>query len=150
VIEIDAASNTGVDNIREIIERAQFAPVQCRYKVYVIDECLTGDSLVQTSESLIRIDDPSIQGKKVLSYNDSSEVWEFKQVVRWLDQGVRQTLVIKTTDREIRCTPNHLIRTEEGWTPAKNITRGMAILSPVCADAVTLSRGETSQINPGA
>ncbi|AFY56211.1 DNA polymerase III, subunit gamma/tau [Rivularia sp. PCC 7116] len=39
VIEIDAASNTGVDNIREIIERAQFAPVQCRYKVYVVDEC---------------------------------------------------------------------------------------------------------------
>lgn len=38
VIEIDAASNTGVDNIREIIERAQFAPVQCRNKVYVIDE----------------------------------------------------------------------------------------------------------------
>ncbi|MBW4644046.1 MAG: DNA polymerase III subunit gamma/tau [Goleter apudmare HA4340-LM2] len=39
VIEIDAASNTGVDNIREVIEKAQFAPVQCRYKVYVIDEC---------------------------------------------------------------------------------------------------------------
>ncbi|MUL39159.1 DNA polymerase III subunit gamma/tau [Gloeocapsopsis dulcis] len=39
VIEIDAASNTGVDNIREIIERSQFAPVQCRYKVYAIDEC---------------------------------------------------------------------------------------------------------------
>ena len=39
VIEIDAASNTGVDNIREIIEKSQFAPVQCRYKVYVIDEC---------------------------------------------------------------------------------------------------------------
>lgn len=39
VIEIDAASNTGVDNIRELIERAQFAPVQCRYKVYCIDEC---------------------------------------------------------------------------------------------------------------
>ncbi|MEP0919342.1 DNA polymerase III subunit gamma/tau [Leptolyngbya sp. DQ-M1] len=38
VIEIDAASNTGVDNIRELIERAQFAPVQCRYKTYVIDE----------------------------------------------------------------------------------------------------------------
>ena len=41
VIEIDAASNTGVDNIRELIERAQFAPMQCRYKVYVIDECHT-------------------------------------------------------------------------------------------------------------
>ncbi|MFS8780746.1 DNA polymerase III subunit gamma/tau [Synechococcus sp. W55.1] len=39
VLEIDAASNTGVDNIRELIERAQFAPVNSRYKVYVIDEC---------------------------------------------------------------------------------------------------------------
>ncbi len=39
VVEIDAASHTGVDNIRELIERSQFAPVQCRYKVYVIDEC---------------------------------------------------------------------------------------------------------------
>ncbi len=39
VVEIDAASNTGVDNIREIIDRSRFAPVQCRYKVYVIDEC---------------------------------------------------------------------------------------------------------------
>jgi len=39
VIEIDAASNTGVDHIRELIEKAQFAPVQSRYKVYVIDEC---------------------------------------------------------------------------------------------------------------
>ena len=39
VMEIDAASNTGVDNIREIIERSRFAPVQCRYKIYVIDEC---------------------------------------------------------------------------------------------------------------
>jgi DNA polymerase III subunit gamma/tau len=39
VVEIDAASNTGVDNIREIIERSRFAPVQSRYKVYAIDEC---------------------------------------------------------------------------------------------------------------
>ncbi|HIK36468.1 MAG TPA: DNA polymerase III subunit gamma/tau [Geminocystis sp. M7585_C2015_104] len=38
-IEIDAATHTGVDNIRELIERAQYAPVKFRYKVYVIDEC---------------------------------------------------------------------------------------------------------------
>ncbi len=38
IIEIDAASNTWVDNIREIIERAQFTPNQTRYKVYIIDE----------------------------------------------------------------------------------------------------------------
>ncbi|NUN63200.1 DNA polymerase III subunit gamma/tau [Pseudanabaena biceps] len=39
ITEIDAASNTGVDNIRELIERAQFAPVRARFKVYIIDEC---------------------------------------------------------------------------------------------------------------
>ena len=39
IIEIDAASNTGVENIRELIERSRFAPAKARWKVYVIDEC---------------------------------------------------------------------------------------------------------------
>ena len=38
VIEIDAASNTGVDNIREIRDKAAFQPNELRYKVYIIDE----------------------------------------------------------------------------------------------------------------
>lgn len=38
VIEIDAASNTGVENIRTLIESAQFTPLLCRYKVYLVDE----------------------------------------------------------------------------------------------------------------
>jgi len=38
VIEIDAASNNGVDNIREIVEEVSFSPAQGRYKVYIIDE----------------------------------------------------------------------------------------------------------------
>jgi len=38
VIEIDAASHTWVDNIRELIERAQFSPTHAKYKVYIIDE----------------------------------------------------------------------------------------------------------------
>lgn len=38
IIEIDAASHTWVDNIREIIERAQFTPTKTQYKIYIIDE----------------------------------------------------------------------------------------------------------------
>jgi DNA polymerase III subunit gamma/tau len=38
LLEIDAASNTGVDNIRELIENAQYSPARGRYKVYLIDE----------------------------------------------------------------------------------------------------------------
>ena len=38
VVEIDAASNTGVENVRELIERSRFAPSRGKYKVYIIDE----------------------------------------------------------------------------------------------------------------
>ena len=38
-IEIDAASNNGVDNVREIIEDAKFKALDAPYKVYIIDEC---------------------------------------------------------------------------------------------------------------
>jgi DNA polymerase-3 subunit gamma/tau len=38
VIEIDAASNRGIDDIRELRERVKFAPNSARYKVYIIDE----------------------------------------------------------------------------------------------------------------
>lgn len=46
VIEIDAASNRGIDNIRELRERVKLSPVQGRYKVYIIDEVhmLTGEA----------------------------------------------------------------------------------------------------------
>ena len=38
VLEIDAASNTSVDNAREIIENVKYSPVMGKYKVYIIDE----------------------------------------------------------------------------------------------------------------
>lgn len=38
VIEIDAASNNGVDNIRDLREEANFTPVNAKYRVYIIDE----------------------------------------------------------------------------------------------------------------
>ena len=38
VVEIDAASNNGVDNIREIREQVQYPPTEGRYRVYIIDE----------------------------------------------------------------------------------------------------------------
>jgi DNA polymerase-3 subunit gamma/tau len=38
VIEMDAASHTGIDDIRDIIDSARYAPVSARYKVYIIDE----------------------------------------------------------------------------------------------------------------
>ena len=38
VFEVDAASNSGVDNVRQLIEQVSFQPILGRYKVYIIDE----------------------------------------------------------------------------------------------------------------
>ena len=38
VLEMDAASRTGVDEIRELIDGVRYAPVEARYKIYIIDE----------------------------------------------------------------------------------------------------------------
>ena len=39
LIEIDAASHTGVDDVRELIDGIRFAPVKAKYKIFIIDEC---------------------------------------------------------------------------------------------------------------
>ena len=55
VIEIDAASNNGVNNIRDIVEQVTFTPAQSKYKIFIIDEVhmLTGaafNALLKTLE----------------------------------------------------------------------------------------------------
>ena len=55
IIEIDAASNNGVDDVRSLIERVQYAPIQLKYRVYIIDEAhmITGaafNALLKTLE----------------------------------------------------------------------------------------------------
>ena len=55
IIEMDAASNRGIDDIRSIIEKVKYRPLQSKYKVYIIDEVhmLTNDSfnaLIKTLE----------------------------------------------------------------------------------------------------
>ena len=55
ILEIDAASNNGVNEIRDLREKVQFPPVNCKYKVYIIDEVhmLTGaafNALLKTLE----------------------------------------------------------------------------------------------------
>lgn len=56
VIEIDAASNSGVDAMREIVDRTQFAPIAGKWKVIIVDECHSlsiqaWQSLLKTTEN---------------------------------------------------------------------------------------------------
>ena len=60
VIEIDAASNNGVEQIRDLIERAQFATIQGRYKVFILDEAHM--VTVQGNNALLKILEEPPQG----------------------------------------------------------------------------------------
>ncbi|MBE9229343.1 DNA polymerase III subunit gamma/tau [Phormidium sp. LEGE 05292] len=73
VIEIDAASHTGVENVREIISATQFTPAQCRYKVYVIDE-VHGLSSAAMNALLKTLEEPPKAVVFVLATTDPQRV----------------------------------------------------------------------------
>ena len=73
VIEIDAASNRGIDDIRELRERVKFAPTQLRTKFYIIDEAhqITGPA---ANAFLKTLEEPPPHTKFVLATTDPEEL----------------------------------------------------------------------------
>ena len=63
-IEIDGASNNGVENVRNIIEEANSRSIDSEYKIFIIDECVTGDTEILTDEGYKRID--SLTGRNYI------------------------------------------------------------------------------------
>lgn len=73
VLEIDAASNRGIDDIRELRERVKYAPTQLQYKFYIIDEAhqITGAA---ANAFLKTLEEPPIHTKFVLATTDPEEL----------------------------------------------------------------------------
>jgi len=73
VIEIDAASNRGIDDIRELRERVKYAPTQLRTKFYIIDEAhqITGAA---ANAFLKTLEEPPGHTKFVLATTDPEEL----------------------------------------------------------------------------
>ncbi|MBF0287735.1 MAG: DNA polymerase III subunit gamma/tau [SAR324 cluster bacterium] len=73
VFEIDAASNRGIDNIRELRENIKYAPANCRYKVYIIDEAhmLTLESF---NALLKTLEEPPPHVKFILATTDPHKI----------------------------------------------------------------------------
>ena len=73
VYEIDAASNRGIENIRELRENIKYAPARCRYKVYIIDEAhmLTLESF---NALLKTLEEPPNHVKFILATTDPHKV----------------------------------------------------------------------------
>ncbi|MBM2838973.1 MAG: dnaX [Deltaproteobacteria bacterium] len=112
VFEIDGASNTGVDDIRELRENIKFPPIKCRYRIYIIDEVHmlstnAFNALLKTLEEppphvifVFATTDPQKIPVTILS---RCQEFDFKRIPALLIQerlkGIAESEKIKITDR---------------------------------------------------
>lgn len=73
MIELDAASNTGIDNMREILDNAQYAPTSGRFKVYLIDE-VHMLSKAAFNSMLKTLEEPPAHVKFILATTDPQKI----------------------------------------------------------------------------
>src|ERR1700675_3269007 len=73
LLELDAASNTGIDNMREILDNARYAPTVGRYKVYLIDE-VHALSKPTFNSMLKTLEEPPEHVKFVLATTDPQKI----------------------------------------------------------------------------
>lgn len=147
VVEIDAASNTGVDNIRELIERSRFAPVQARWKVYVVDECHML-STAAFNALLKTLEEPPPRVVFVLATTDPQRVlatilsrcqrFDFRRIPL---QALEQHLSWIAEQEQIGITPEalHVVaqRAQGGLRDAESLLDQLSLLpAPIEATAV--------------
>ena len=80
-LEIDAASHSGVEGMREIIRQAQQYPIGCKYKTFIIDECFSGDTKVLTNQGFKAFQDLT-QDELIAQYDEG--FISFVKPTRWI------------------------------------------------------------------
>ncbi|MDP2197368.1 MAG: DNA polymerase III subunit gamma/tau [Sulfurimicrobium sp.] len=73
LLELDAASNTGIDNMREVLDNAQYAPTAGRFKVYLIDE-VHKRSKAAFNSMLKTLEEPPEHVKFILATTDPQKI----------------------------------------------------------------------------
>ena len=117
-IEIDAASNNGVDNVREIIDNAKFKALDAPYKVYIIDECFHEDTLINLADGRrLPIKDIEI-GMEVDNLIGDGIV---KNVFKNLTSLDRLCIIKLTDGSQMLTTKDHLFFTNNGWIEASQL-----------------------------
>lgn len=119
IIEVNCADNTGVEDIRVIIQNAKSKPLQGKYKVFVLDECFIGSTLVKTTHGNKPIQEIKINDK-VASFDGFSKVKNItsKKI------NIKNLIKIKTNNDSIVTTKGHLFFTKEGWVKAQDLRKG--------------------------
>lgn len=109
IIEIDAASHSGVDAMRSIVDQAHQYPVGCKYKVFILDECVTGDTEILTSEGFKRFDQLN-KNELIAQYTDNRTI-EFVQPSEYIEreyEGEMYRLHFRNGQNSVLMSPHHV------------------------------------------
>lgn len=118
-IEVDAASNNGVDDIREIIDNAKRKALDSEYKVYIVDECFAPGTAIATPTVSMNIEDVRVGDtvQHMTGYGKVTNVFKPRVLTsRLCCVTINSKRTITTTD--------HLFFTDRGWVKAKDLKRG--------------------------
>lgn len=118
-IEMDAASNNSVEDVRKIIEDAKYKSMTGEYKVYIIDECFPANTLVSTENGDKPISEIKI-GDKVQSMTGVNTVTKIYKT----QVSTNRLCCVHIDDKSIVTTKDHLFFTNEGWIKACNLKNG--------------------------
>jgi len=127
VKELDGATNRGIDDIKQLIDGAQWSPTELKRKVYIIDECLGKDSRVETDNGLIPISQivNEKMDVKVRSYNSLTNQIEYKRVTSWHKNSGKAIYAMHfETLGALYAADNHKIMTPNGWQVVEDLEVG--------------------------
>ena len=121
-IELDAASNNGVDDVRNIIQQAKTKSINSEYKIFIIDECFPANTLIDTECGQVPIDKICV-GDYVKSMTGNHRVTHiFKNSVL-----TDRLCCVIVNNKKIITTVDHLFFTEIGWVEARNLKKGLIV-----------------------
>lgn len=118
-IEMDAASNSSVEDVREIITQAKTKSLDSEYKVFIIDECFPGNTLINTPYML-----------KPISSICAGDVIESMSGNRTVTQVFKNKVLtdrlccVTINNKKIITTVEHLFFTNVGWIEASKLREG--------------------------
>lgn len=108
-IEMDAASNSSVDDVREIIQQAKTKSIDSEYKCFIIDECVTGDTEILTRKGWKRIDSIT-ELDDVAQYTEDGRIefvenWEYVKKEYF---GDMYDVSFRNGKRHVLMSPHHV------------------------------------------
>ena len=135
VIEIDAASNRGIDEIKNLKESIRVSPSSAHHKVYIIDECLTADHLITLADGSVKKISEVKDGDEIFSVDLETGLLVPKKISNWFSRETNELIHIRTPQATLRCTPTHRmwVMRNGGFQliQAKDIQTSDFLLSPI-------------------